>query len=57
MSRGTGITEGALNGKFSGRSRLKWNDPPLYGLSDWNVLSPMSGRIPFRVLVLDLRPL
>jgi len=31
---GTRITEGALNGKFSGKSRLKWNVPPLYGLSD-----------------------
>ena len=32
---GTRITEGALNGKFSGKSRLKWNVPPLYGLSAW----------------------
>ena len=27
-------TEGALNGKFSGRLRVKWNVPPLYGLLD-----------------------
>ena len=27
-------TEGALNGKFSGRVRVNWNVPPLYGLLD-----------------------
>ena len=27
------LTDGALNGKFSGRVKVKWNVPPLYGLS------------------------
>jgi hypothetical protein len=27
------LTVGALNGKFSGKVSVKWNVPPLYGLS------------------------
>ena len=30
-----GRTDGALNGKFSGRVRVKLNVPPLYGLFDF----------------------